>query len=67
MEERVVIRFLTFKGLLASATAAELKSVYDTEVIALSTMMKWRKRFAEGRTSLYDDPRWRRPLTNDLT
>jgi hypothetical protein len=27
---------------------------------------KWQKRFAEGRTSLYDDPRCRKPLTNDL-
>jgi hypothetical protein len=32
--------------------AAELKSVYEIEELALSTAKKWRKRFAEGRTAL---------------
>jgi hypothetical protein len=40
--------------------------VYETEVLALSTVKTWRKRFAEGRTSLYDDPRYGRSFTNDL-
>jgi hypothetical protein len=50
MERRAVIRFLTFtlKGLRASAITAELKLVYETEVLALSVVKKWRKRFAEG-------------------
>jgi hypothetical protein len=67
MEQRAVIRFLTLKGLLASAISAELKSVDETEAFALSPMKKWSKRFAERRTSLYDDPMCGRPLTNDLT
>jgi hypothetical protein len=66
MEQQAVIRFLILKGLRASAIAAELKSVYATEAVAISTVEKWRKRFAERRTSLYDDPRCGRPLTNDL-
>jgi hypothetical protein len=34
MEQRVVIHFLMLKGLRASAIAAELKSVYETEALA---------------------------------
>jgi hypothetical protein len=64
MEQRTVIRFLTLKGLRASATAAELMSAYETEALVLSTAKKWRKRSAEGRTSLYNDPRCGRSLTN---
>jgi hypothetical protein len=52
LEQRTIIHFLTFKGLPASVIAAELKSVYKIEAFALSIVKKWRKRFAEGRTSL---------------
>jgi hypothetical protein len=52
MKERAVVRFLTLKGLRASAIAAELKPVDETEVFALSAVKQWCKRFAEGRTSL---------------
>jgi hypothetical protein len=38
MKQRAVIRLLTFAGLLASAIAAKLKSAYETEALALSTM-----------------------------
>jgi transposase len=65
-EQRAVIRFLRLKGFRASAIAAEFKSVYETEALALSTVKTWRKRLSEGRASLYDDPRCGRPLTNDL-
>jgi hypothetical protein len=51
MGQRAVIHFLTLKGSCVSAIAAEIKSVDETEVLALSTVKKWRKRFAEGRTS----------------
>jgi transposase len=66
MEQRVVICFLTRKGLRASAIAAELKLLAETEALALSTVKKWCRRFAEGRISLYGDPRCERPLTNNL-
>jgi transposase len=65
MEQRAVIRFLTFNGIRASAIAAELKSVCETEGLTLSTVKKWLKRLAEGRTSLYDDPKCGRPLPDD--
>jgi hypothetical protein len=58
-EQRTIIRFPTPKGLRASTIAAELKSVYDTEAFTISTMKKWRKRLAEGRTSLCDDRQWK--------
>jgi hypothetical protein len=67
MEQRAVVRFLILKGFHASTIAAEPKSVYETEALAISTVKKWRKRFADRRTSLYDDPRCGRSLTNELT
>jgi hypothetical protein len=66
MEQRAVICFLALKGLHASAIAAELKLIYETEALALSTMSKWCKHFAEGRTLPYNNPRCGRPLSNDL-
>jgi hypothetical protein len=66
IEQRTVIHFLRLKCLHASAIAAELQSVYETEVLTLSIVKKWRKRFTEGKTSRYDDPRRGRSLTNDL-
>jgi hypothetical protein len=66
MEQRAAVRFLTLKGLCASAIAAELDSVYETEALALSIVKKWRKCFAEGKTSLCDGPRSGRLLTTDF-
>jgi hypothetical protein len=68
MEQRAVTRFLTLKDLRASAMAAELKPADETEAFALSTIKKWCKRSAEGRTRApqYNNPRYGRPLTNDL-
>jgi hypothetical protein len=63
MEQPAFTRFLRFKGLHGSMIAVELKSVYVTKVLALSTVKKRLKPFAEGITSVYDDPRCRRPLT----
>jgi hypothetical protein len=40
MEQQAVIRFFTLKHLRAFSIAAELKSVYETEALALSTMEK---------------------------
>jgi hypothetical protein len=40
LERRTLIRFLTLKSLRASAIAAELLSVYETEALALFTVKK---------------------------
>jgi hypothetical protein len=62
LELPAVIRFLTLKRLQTSAITAELKLVYEIEAAALSTMKKWRQRFAEGRTSVCDGPSIENPL-----
>jgi hypothetical protein len=66
VEQRTIIRFLAHKGLRASAIAAKLQSVYETETLTLSTVKMWRKRFTRGRTLLYDDPRCGGSLPNNL-
>jgi transposase len=66
MEPRSVIHFLKLKGRRAFAIAAELKPVYETEALAISTVKTWRKRFTDARTSLYDDQKGGRPLVNDF-
>jgi transposase len=66
MEQRAVIRFLTFKGLHAGTIVAELRYVYKEDALALATVKKWCKRFVDGRTSLCSNPRSGRPLSNDL-
>jgi hypothetical protein len=40
--------------------------LHNREAFAISPVKKWCKSFAEGKTSLYDDPSCGRPLTNDL-
>jgi hypothetical protein len=66
MEQRAVIRFFTIKGFPSRAIVAELLSVYAADALARPTVKKWRKCFAQGRTSLCNDPRSGRALTNDL-
>jgi transposase len=66
MEQRAVIRFFTLKGLKARPIQLELASVYGLDALALPTVKKWRRRFQQGRTDLFDDPRSGRPLTHDL-
>jgi transposase len=66
MEQRAVIRFLTLKGLKSRDIHASLMSVSGGDELAITTVKKWNKRFREGRTDLFDDPRVGRPLTHDL-
>jgi energy-converting hydrogenase A subunit M len=66
MEQRVVIRFLTLKGLKVKEIQAELESVSGTDACKFCLMKKWRLRFLQGRTTLFDDPKSGRLLTQDL-
>jgi transposase len=66
MEQRAVIRFLTLKGLKSKDILAKLEGVYGEGVLSLAAVKKWNKRFREGRTDLFDDPRSGRPMTHDL-
>jgi hypothetical protein len=66
MEQRAVIRLLTLKGVSLRTIMAEVESVDQTKSLALPTAKKWRKRIAEGITSLCGQPRSGRGLTSDL-
>jgi hypothetical protein len=66
MEQRAVSWFLTLKGLKSIDIQADLMSVYGGDVLAIATVKESNKRFHEGRTDLFDDPRVGRPLTLDL-
>jgi hypothetical protein len=49
IKQRAVIHFFTFKDFHASAIVAGLMPIHETEALALSTVKKWRKCFAEGK------------------
>jgi transposase len=65
MEQRAVVRFFTLKGMSPKYIHTELESVYMDEALCLCTVSKWHKRFMQGRTEPFDDPRSSRPLQND--
>jgi hypothetical protein len=60
------MRFFFLKGLNPGNIYAEFISVYGIDALVLQTLYKWHKRFAQGRTELFDDPQSGRPLQNDL-
>jgi hypothetical protein len=66
MEQRAVIRFLTFKGLDVQQIHSEHVSLYHKEALTLPTIYKWSARFLVGRTNLSDDPRSGMPQNSDL-
>jgi histone-lysine N-methyltransferase SETMAR len=66
MEHRAVIRFFTLKGLKAKPIQAELESGDGTDACKLSMLKKWRSRFLQGSTTLFDNLRSGRPRTQDL-
>jgi transposase len=66
MEHRAAIHFFTLKGLKAKDVCAQLESVCGQGALALPTVRKWRRRFQQGRTDLFDDPKSGRPLTPGL-
>jgi hypothetical protein len=57
MEQRAAVRFSTLKKLSARDITVELEGVYGHEALSLSAVKKRRKRFANGRITLKDDPR----------
>jgi hypothetical protein len=66
MEHRVVICFITLKGLNSKDIHAECEPIDGPEALPLLTMKKWRRYFHQGRMDLFDDPRSGSSLTNDL-
>jgi hypothetical protein len=45
----------------------ELTNINDEEVLQISALKKWRKRFLQGRTELGDEPRSEGLVISDLT
>jgi transposase len=66
MEQRSVVRFFTLKGLSSRDIYTELESMYMDEALCLCTVYKWHRRFMQGRTELFDDPRSAQSLQNNL-
>jgi hypothetical protein len=62
----VTIHFFTLKWVKSRAIHTQIASVCCPEAHALPTVKKRRRRFHQGRTDLFHDPRSGRPLTNDL-
>lgn len=65
IELRAVIRFLHLKGNNAKSIHAELVAVYGDSAPAYDTVVKWRRRFQCGQTSLEDDARSGRPSLSE--
>jgi hypothetical protein len=61
IEQMTVVGFFTLKGLNPRDVHAEFVLIYDTDVFVLQALYKWHKRFAQGRTERFDDPRSGRP------
>jgi hypothetical protein len=66
MEQGALVYFFTLNALKARAIHTELEWVYGPESLALPTVKKWLRPFRQGRTNLFDDPRFGKPSTNDL-
>jgi hypothetical protein len=66
MKQRRLVCFFKFKRLKARVIHTELESVYGQEALALQTVKKWQRRFHQGRTDLFGDPKPGIPLTNDF-
>jgi hypothetical protein len=66
MEQRAIVDVFTLKCLVPRDFQAELVIVYGVDAPVLRTFYKCHKRFAQGRTEPFDDPRSGRPFQNDL-
>lgn len=65
IEVRAVIRFLHLKGNNAKEIHDELVAVYGDNAPAYDTVVKWRRRFQCGQTSLQDEARTGRPSLSE--
>jgi hypothetical protein len=66
MEQRAAVHYLPIKKLSAKGFRTEFEAVDDHEALSLFVVKKWRKRFANGRINLGDDPRSGRLLESHL-
>jgi hypothetical protein len=66
MEQRPVVSFFPLQRTKAKNIETALDEVYREEALSLSAVKKWRKQFADGRTSLDDDLHPGRPCHRGL-
>jgi transposase len=62
-EQRENVKFYQNLGKSASETFQMIKQAYGKEALGCSAVLKWHKRFAQGRDSLEDDAHIGRPRT----
>ncbi|EGI67700.1 FLJ37770-like protein, partial [Acromyrmex echinatior] len=62
MEQRAVIKFNAKLGKSASETFRSMQQVYDSQCLGRTAVFEWHKRFLEGRETLEDDKKSRRPI-----
>ncbi len=68
-EQLAIIQVLTIEKCSAADIHKRLKSAYDNGVMSIQHVRKWHRMFDEGRTSITDNERVRRPVfisTDDL-
>jgi transposase len=66
LEQRAVIHYLIFKNLSVAEITTELQSMYGTDALKCSIVLKWRPRFQEGSDDLFDLARSGRQPLSDL-
>ncbi|GFV12768.1 protein GVQW3 [Trichonephila clavipes] len=63
-EQRYAINFCFRLGHNATETFAKLQQAYGDSVLSRAQVFWWFKAFSEGRESIEDEPRIRRPLVS---
>ena len=63
-EQRCTIKFCVKLGETGIETFNKLKEAYGEHALSRSQVFKWFKAFSDGRESIKDEPRSRRPSTS---
>ena len=63
-EQRCAIKFCVKLGETGIETFNKLKEAYGEHALSRSQVFKWFKAFSDGRESIKDEPRSRRPSTS---
>ncbi|CAK9816700.1 Protein GVQW3 [Anthophora quadrimaculata] len=63
-KQRCAIRFCFRLGHKATETFAKLQQAYGDNVLSRAQVFRWFKAFSEGRESIEDEPRSRRPSSS---
>jgi len=64
VEQRVIIKFLTKEGCIPSEICSSLKRQYGEKTLSNVSVCKWSSAFKQGRETMGNEPRERRPRTS---